>query len=122
MSVYSIGLTNGNNTVNKESEEDKMKKENACMDYYDVVKNSWTWERLTEEERKNFMLRLSEFDCSGYIKGSYDYRWEQCKMLYSMFLTALGYRADKNIVQTDKCDALADYRFAWREDENAPLF
>ena len=30
------------------------KKENAVSDYMKMIKESWTWEKLTEEEKTNF--------------------------------------------------------------------
>lgn len=67
-------------------------KEHACMDWYEMIQNAWTWERLTKEEQRTFVRTLSDYDCTGRIKGSYDNRWEQCHMLYGMFLEALGYK------------------------------
>lgn len=67
-------------------------KENACADFYEMITKSWTWDRLTKEERRIFRTKLADYDCmKGRIKGSYDNRWEQCYMLYDMFLGALGY-------------------------------
>lgn len=86
----------------------KKDKDNAALDFYEMIQKSWTWERLTKEEQKRFRRRLESFDCYGRIKGSYETRYEHCHQLYQMFLEALCY------------DPLH-----WREPENGtvkPLF
>lgn len=85
----------------------KKDKENACIEFYEMIQESWTWARLTEEEQKRFRRRLELFDCSNRVKGSYESRWEQCNMFYNMFLAALDYKP-----------------FGWREEkgEQTPLF
>lgn len=67
-----------------------------------VIKNSWTWERLTEEEREKF-INMNVFD---KIKGNDKTRIEWLKTIYEAFLNALGY----------------EHGYEWREKENIPLF
>lgn len=66
-------------------------KENAALDFYEMIIESWTWARLTDSEQSRFRRMLSDFDCYGRIKGSYDSRFEQCHMIYQSFLEALSY-------------------------------
>ena len=59
-------------------------------DYFqNVIKNSWTWNRLTEEERKRF-IDMNVFD---RIKGNDKTRVEWLNTIYHSFLCALGYEA-----------------------------
>ncbi len=66
----------------------KYTKENAVNGYFsDVIKKSWTWARLTEEERRQFE-NLNGLD---HIKGTAAQRVEWLHSLYHAFLTGLGY-------------------------------
>jgi len=68
--------------------------ESAKESYIEMIKRSWTWNRLTQEERTKF-LELLDHPCSSVvIKGTYNQRWEACEALYHTFLAGLGYDAD----------------------------
>lgn len=61
----------------------------AVEDYFqNVIKKSWTWDRLTEEERRRF-IDMSVFD---RIKGNNKIRVEWLNTIYESFLSALGYK------------------------------
>ena len=53
-----------------------------------VVKKSWTWERLTEEEQQRF-INMKLFD---KIKGNDRMRIEWFHTIYMAYITALGYK------------------------------
>lgn len=81
-----------------------MKYSNAVENYFqDIIKKSWTWEKLTEEEQKRF-INMHEFD---KIKGNDKTRIEWFNSIYHAFLVGLGYKA-----------------IEWREEnvEEVPLF
>ena len=66
-------------------------KEQAKQDWLEMIKQSWTWARLTEKEREQFK-GLLEHPCSSVvIRGNYDQRWEACEALYHTYLEGLGY-------------------------------
>lgn len=69
--------------------EMKQDKERAYDDFIAMIKNSWTWERLTVDERNRFTstmeTRLRD------IKGSYLQRRNAYSACYAMFLDGLGY-------------------------------
>lgn len=66
-------------------------KEQAKQDYLDMIKQSWTWAKLTQQEKDKF-LELLEHPCSAVvIKGSYEQRWQACEAIYHTFLEGLGY-------------------------------
>ena len=77
----------------------------AVEDYFqNIIKKSWTWERLTEEERQRF-INMHVFD---KIKGDDKTRIEWLNTIYTSFLTALGYKS-----------------VCWREpkeDDDIPIF
>lgn len=63
---------------------------NAVEDYFQrVIKKSWTWEKLTEEEQQRF-IDTNVFD---RIKGNDDTRIEWLNTIYQAYLTALDYNS-----------------------------
>lgn len=80
-------------------------KEAALDDFIDVIMRSWTWGRMTGEERERFIDALERADrIHKVITGSYQKRRETCQALYNAFLLALGYSGG-----------------FWREDETVTL-
>lgn len=66
-----------------------MKYSSVVEDYLqNVIKKSWTWNRLTEEEQKRF-IDMNVFD---KIKGNDKTRVEWLHTIYHSFLSALGYK------------------------------
>lgn len=80
-----------------------MKYSNAVENYFqNVIKKSWTWAKLTEEERKRF-IDMNVFE---KIKGTDKQRVEWLNTIYTAFLSALGYKP-----------------IGWREeDKEIPMF
>lgn len=80
-----------------------MKDSDVVKNYFqNVIKKSWTWQRLTNEERKLF-INMNVFD---RIKGNDETRKEWMNTIYTAFLSALGYQP-----------------IGWREDaEDLPKF
>ena len=63
----------------------------AKQEYLEMIKQSWTWAKLTEQEKEKFS-ELLEHPCSAVvIRGNYDQRWEACEALYHTYLEGLGY-------------------------------
>ena len=61
----------------------------AVENYFqEVIKKSWTWERLTEEEQKRFV----DMDVFDRIKGNDKTRVEWLNTIYHSFICALGYQ------------------------------
>ena len=61
----------------------------AVENYFqNVIKKSWTWQKLTEEEQKRF-IDMNVFD---RIKGNDKTRVEWLNTIYQSFLSALGYK------------------------------
>ena len=67
-----------------------MKKNSTAVESYfqNVIKKSWTWARLTEEEQKRF-IDMNVFDM---IKGNDKTRQEWMQTIYHSFISALGYK------------------------------
>ena len=56
--------------------------------FQNIIKKSWTWQKLTEEEQKRF-IDMNVFD---RIKGNDKTRVEWLNTIYQSFLSALGYK------------------------------
>ena len=66
-----------------------IKYSSAVEDYFqNIIKKSWTWNRLTEEERRRFI----DMDVFDRIKGNNKTRVEWLNTIYDSFLSALGYK------------------------------
>lgn len=80
-----------------------MKYSNAVENYFqNVIKKSWTWQKLTEEEQQRF-IGMNVFD---KIKGTDKQRIEWFNTIYHSFLVGLDYKA-----------------IGWREeDKEIPMF
>lgn len=66
-----------------------IKYSNAVENYFqNVIKKSWTWEKLTEEEQDRF-ISMNVFD---RIKGNDQTKVEWLNTIYHTFLCALGYK------------------------------
>ena len=77
-------------------------KENALQEYFNMIKESWTFNRMTEKEKERVFdaLRFAK------LKGTFFQRWEQLQAVYYGFLLGLGYTST-----------------GWREtDPEVPLF
>lgn len=77
-------------------------KENAYKDYISMMKESWTYNRMTQEEKKNVGAAL-EFSMSS-LHGTYKQRYSTLQAVYYGFLCGLGYSGG-----------------TWREEPERPL-
>lgn len=66
-------------------------KENAIQDHFNMITRSWTWARMTDEERTRYSLYLSELKVIEAVTGTYQHRWKVLNALYGMFLEGIGY-------------------------------
>lgn len=66
-------------------------KERVFIDYYEMITKSWTYDRLTNEERERFKELIFRSCTQKSIKGTYAQRWETLNILYSAFLSGVGY-------------------------------
>ena len=66
-------------------------KENAQADWTDMIVKSWTWAKLTNDERNKFGGELNKETTKKVISGTYKQRWEILNALYSMFLEGCSY-------------------------------
>ena len=66
-----------------------MKCSNVVENYFhNVIEKSWTWKRLTEEERQKFI----NMDVFERIRGDEQTKIEWLFTIYESFIEALGYK------------------------------
>jgi len=65
--------------------------EPAVKDWLDMIQKSWTWGKLSEEERKDFLTLLDHPQSNQVIFGDYEQCKNACEALYYAFLCGKGY-------------------------------
>lgn len=78
-------------------------KESAFSEYITVIKQSWTWDRLTEQERERCMNAMNWVRDQNILRGNFEARWDILQAVYSAFLDGVGYKP-----------------IGWREDSENP--
>lgn len=63
-------------------------KENATGKFIEMIKKSWTYNRMTEKEKD---LCILCFSCARGIRGTARQRWDSLHDIYSAFLAGLDY-------------------------------
>ena len=71
-----------------------MNRENALHSFLVNIKESWTWAKLTDRERRVFESRLKISQTQNLIQGAYRQRYNVYTAMYDMFLAGLGYYED----------------------------
>ena len=68
-----------------------MEKEKALNNFYENIKKSWTYGKLTTAERKRFEEVLFSSCVQDNLKGTYGQRYRMLYAIYYSFLMALDY-------------------------------
>lgn len=68
-------------------------KKEAITNYTETLKESWTWNRLTEKEKNKFIELVTSIygKTDRVIKGDFKTRWNILDTIYYSFLIGLGY-------------------------------
>lgn len=66
-------------------------KENTLQDFYNMILNSWTYNKLTKEEIDKFDELMEHTRTQDALKGTYNQRWEILQAIYGAFLYGCGY-------------------------------
>ena len=64
-------------------------KEYAISDWFEMIEQSWKWEKLTNNEQRSFHNAIARG--AAYITGNYTQRWNLCNLIYNAFLDGCGY-------------------------------
>lgn len=76
-------------------------KENALTDYIEMVRRSWTYGKMTDDEKNRCINVLTDVRALN-IQGTYNQRWNALQAVYNAYLVGIGYNS-----------------FNWREDKTA---
>ena len=66
-------------------------KETAAHDFLVMIRKSWTYERMTEEEKRSCIDLFFSSISEEAISGSYWMRWRVCQAIYDAYLVGIGY-------------------------------
>lgn len=61
-------------------------------EYKNMIKNAWTFQRLTEDERTRFLNLLSHPCTTNALKYSHNHKWDILNAMYHAYLEALEYQ------------------------------
>lgn len=83
----------------------KKNKETALIDFMDMIRRSWTFNRMTEKEAGLCQDVLLWTERVAGLRGTYEARWSTLQAVYNAYLFGIGYDGG-----------------SWRETEEVPLF
>ena len=66
-------------------------KEQVFDDFIKMICNSWTYGKMTKEEKETCLNVLSSYRTIHDIKGTYIQRWKALNTVYYAFIMGLGY-------------------------------
>ena len=66
-------------------------KENALSRFWQMIRISWTFERLTEQEQERLHKVIFSTQTENAVKGTFEQRWAILHAIYTSFLMALDY-------------------------------
>ena len=79
-------------------------KENIIQDFQKMIYKSWTYNKMTPQEKHQWAEVLDHLQITNTLKGTYNQRWEILQACYHSFLLALNYnwnwRKEKNEIET----------------------
>jgi hypothetical protein len=66
-------------------------KQNAFIEFENMIEQSWTYKRLTNEELAKWNDTMHLVNVRNVLKGTFKQRWETLQIVYSAFLNGCGY-------------------------------
>ena len=92
-------------------------KENALYLFDDMIKKSWTYERLTKEEKESWYYTLNDVRTLDVLKGTFNQRWSILQAIYGAFLNALGYDKEPMNWRDDDMKDVYDYKITYSDEK-----
>lgn len=80
----------------------KDNKEMAMSEFCEMIRKSWTYGRMTVEEKARCFSAIQWTHEQGILRGNFNARWAILQGVYNAFLSGIGYDG-----------------FGWREPEEA---
>ena len=66
-------------------------KENALLRFCSMICRSWTFDRMTSEEKERCISALLKTENFNALRGNFEARWHILEVVYDAFLSGLGY-------------------------------
>lgn len=67
-------------------------KENVIYEFNNMIKNSWTYEKMTTKEKLVWNNDvLGSVRTNNALKGNYNQRWNILQAIYGAYLYGIGY-------------------------------
>lgn len=67
-----------------------MEKEKVLNKWYAMIKNSWTYEKMTKEEQTTLYAIITSDIIKKCLKGTAKQRWNILQAIYLTYLLGLG--------------------------------
>lgn len=68
-----------------------MEKEKAFESFMEMTFNSWTYQKMTMEEKKRFIEMMHHVRTQKSLRGNYNQRWDTLQAIYGAYLEGIGY-------------------------------
>lgn len=68
-----------------------MEKDNTLDLYIDMIKNSWTYDRMTNKEKSNIIDIFYSAQTLNTLKYTKNHKWEILQAIYNSYLIGIGY-------------------------------
>lgn len=78
--------------MNNKEYKNTLRKQEILNDFISMIVKSWTYERLTDKERKIIIHTLIDFIYENKINGNKDNIWASLNNCYHMALNMLDYK------------------------------
>lgn len=66
-------------------------KNRVMSDFDDMIKNSWTYDKMTKEEKDKWVDVFTSVRTCDAINGTYEQRWKILQAIYGAYLNGIGY-------------------------------
>lgn len=68
-----------------------MEKEEVLENWYNMIKKSWTYDRLTSKERQRLDDVITSCQLNNCLSGTARHRWNILQAIYYSYLLGVGY-------------------------------
>ena len=69
----------------------EIKKENVLQEFITMIKNSWTYEKMTQKEKERLHDIFYHTITEKALKGKTEARWQILQAIYYSYLEGIGY-------------------------------
>ena len=66
-------------------------KDNVIIDFNHMIMQSWTYDKMSLEEKKRWNNILNDGRTVKSLRGSYYARWDILQAIYNAYLIGIGY-------------------------------